>query len=257
MKQLRSLGKRLPNFIKRDIRSAAFQALDLKWALRSGLEIQVSSQSDWVIYNEIFVNGDYDEPILMAIERTQQGTGLNVLDLGANVGFFILRCFDLLRHRRLGELATNITAVEGNPATFGILHARLSAQNIPCPVNAINGLVGHRKGTGAITDFEICGNNHVVSGGEQGAHTVEYIDLESLPNMRSRINLLKCDIEGGELLFLQNYPELLRRTDVAIFELHDDQCDTKECRRLLFEAGFTNSQDLVRQGVLSLVLAWR
>ncbi len=257
MRELQRVGKVLPSFLKRDLRSAAFQALKLDWPLRSGLSIRVSSHSDWIIFNEIFVNGDYDDAILMAMERAQTGAELKILDLGANVGFFSLRCLDLLHRRHLEELPTSIVAVEGNPKTFRSMMTRLSAQKVRCPVNVVNGLVGYKKGTGTITDFEISGNNRVLSGEPGKAHTVDYVDLDCFPALQSRIDLLKCDIEGGELLFLQNYRELLQRTQVGVFELHDDQCDTNECRRLLREAGFKHFRDLVSEGALSLVLVWR
>ena len=39
-------------------------------------------------------------------------------------------------------------------------------------------------------------------------------------------SLLKCDIEGAELLFLENYEDLLGKVRNAVFELHHEQCDT-------------------------------
>jgi FkbM family methyltransferase len=257
MHRLNGFARYLPGSLKRDVRRAAFQVLDLKWHLRSGLRIQVASLSDWIIFNEIFVNGDYDAAILMAFERAQTQAKLIVLDLGANVGFFTLRCIDLLRGHDLYDLETRITAVEGNPKTHRDLLARLSMQDRIPPVNAIHGLVGRRAGRAGITDFEIGGNNRVVVGEHEKPHVVDYIDLERLPDMQSRIDLLKCDIEGGELLFIQNYRDLLQRTEVAVFELHDDQCDTQECLGLLQDAGFEHTRKFQRDRALRIVHAWR
>src|ERR1700685_222062 len=96
----RTLSKRvLPTRIKRLLRSAAFQMLDLRWELPSDLNIRIQNQSDWAIYNEVFVAGDYDPAILMAMEAAKATGELHILDLGANVGFFTLRCIEMARRR--------------------------------------------------------------------------------------------------------------------------------------------------------------
>lgn len=83
MQNLRTFSKRLlPTRVKRALRSAAFQMLDLTWQLPSNLKIRIRSQSDWVIYNEIFVGRDYDPAILMALERAKGSGEFQVLDLG-------------------------------------------------------------------------------------------------------------------------------------------------------------------------------
>jgi hypothetical protein len=55
---------------------------------------------------------------------------------------------------------------------------------------------------------------------------------------RAEMDLLKCDIEGAELLFIQSYADLLRKVKHAVFELHHDQCDTDKCVGILQELGF-------------------
>ena len=51
-------------------------------------------------------------------------------------------------------------------------------------------------------------------------------------------SLLKCDIAGAELLFLENYEDLLGKVRNAVFELHHEQCDTNKCRKILLKSGF-------------------
>jgi hypothetical protein len=85
---------------------------------------------------------------------------------------------------------------------------------------------------------------------------VDYVDLDQVLGP-GRIDLLKCDIEGAELTFLQNYPQLLQRTDVSVFEFHDDRCDAKECIALLRAAGFVNQRALMQRGPLTLMHFWR
>jgi FkbM family methyltransferase len=254
----RSLGKRvLPTGIKRALRSVAFQMLDLRWELPSDLNIRIQNQSDWAIYNEVFVAGDYDPAIVMAMETAQATGELHVLDLGANVGFFTLRCIEMTRRRESQRLSLRITAIEGNPKTYRQLQERISSQNSLPPVTAINGLVGKRLGTAAISDLEFSGQNHVVDNNTNQHFLVDYIDVEEAVGA-GRIGLLKCDIEGAELTFLQNYPRLLERTDVAVLELHLQQCDERECLDLLRRAGLIYHIDLAEKpGLTSVIMASR
>ena len=86
---------------------------------------------------------------------------------------------------------------------------------------------------------------------------MRYIDLNSLFTQHPHIDLLKCDIEGAELLFIQHYPELLRKVRVAVFEFHDDMCDTQQCRRLLSAYGFTHQAVFRSNPPTSIYCVWR
>jgi len=73
-----------------------------------------------------------------------------------------------------------------------------------------------------------------------------------------RIGLLKCDIEGAELVFLKNYPRLLERTDIAVLELHPQLCNQEECISLLRAAGLVTQTVLVQKpGLTSVLMASR
>ena len=52
------------------------------------------------------------------------------------------------------------------------------------------------------------------------------------------IDLLKCDIEGSEFSFLDNYSDLLPRVKMAVFEFHKYGADIDHYRRLLCSYGF-------------------
>jgi FkbM family methyltransferase len=254
----RTLTKRvLPIRVKRVLRSIAFQMLDLSWELPSDVMIRIRNQSDWAIYNEIFVAGDYDPAISMAIDAAKVSGNLHILDLGANVGFFTLRCIEMARHRELRELALRITAIEGNPKSYRQLRERVGTQVDLPDFIAINGLVGKRNGTGAISDLEISGLNHVISDDSQRRHLIDYIDVEEVVG-GGRVGLLKCDIEGSELVFLKNYPRLLERTEIAVLELHPQLCNQEECVSLLRAAGLATQRVLVHKpGVTTVLMAFR
>jgi FkbM family methyltransferase len=254
----RTFAKRvLPIGIKRVLRSIAFQMLDLSWELPSEVKIRVRNQSDWAIYNEIFVAGDYDSAISMAVDAAEVAGALHIVDLGANVGFFTLRCIEMTRDHELRGFSVRITAVEGNPKSYKQLRERVSSQGDLPTFTAINGLVGKRDGTGAISDLEISGLNHVISDDSQRHLLVNYIDVEEAVG-GGRIGLLKCDIEGAELVFLKNYPRLLARTEIAVLELHPQLCNQEECISLLRAAGLVTQRVLARKpGLTSVLMASR
>jgi FkbM family methyltransferase len=216
----------LRNRIRRELN---LQLPLLQFALQSGLHISIASDCDWVIYNEIFVEGMYDEAIKTAIAS---GLKTHVLDIGANVGFFTLRFIDLAR--RSGDKEYHATLVEGSPQVTKELRSRL--KDVP-GVEILHGLVGKRSGSSIITENDYHGKNSIF--GDEGVK-VDFIDLDQVGSLGTEIDLLKCDIEGAELLFIENYSDLLKRVKLAVFELHHRICDTDRCFALLRASGFTH-----------------
>jgi FkbM family methyltransferase len=216
-----------------------YRLLNLENTLRSGLTLKVASKGEWWTYNDIYVNGEYDLPIQTAVGSCSRTRPFTVVDLGANVGYFALRVVDLLRRNGLGAVPFRITMVEGSPRTFRELEQRMQCQNLPPgTVRLIQGLVGRRAGTGRLHESAVHVKNTIISGGNGGGTAVNFVDLSSLLKEESVIDLLKCDIEGAELLFLENYGDLFPKVKNAVFELHHRQCDTTKCLSLLHDMGF-------------------
>ena len=216
-----------------------YKMLDLQYTVESGLSLRVASKGEWWIYNDIFVNREYDVPIRQALQSRSPDRPFTVLDLGANVGYFCLRVLDLMRQSELQNLTADMTLVEGSPAVYRELQDRLGSQNLsPMKLRLIHGLAGRREGSGAIHESAIHVKNTIMQPPRNGSAIVEFVDLARLMQDRPRIDLLKCDIEGAELLCIENYPDLLGKVKNAVFEFHDELCDTAKCLSLLDQAGF-------------------
>jgi FkbM family methyltransferase len=247
----------VPESLKNRLRKFVWMRLNPSWRLNSGLLIRVLNYNDWIIYNDIFVEGEYDTAIddLLQDSRGWQRPA-QVLDLGGNVGFFALR----LAHLFLRAERTNfrVTMVEGSPSTYVELLERLGAnkEQLRDRVTAINGLVGNRTGEGQIGQGVAHGENTILGDASRGVR-VSFVDLEMLATTWQRIDLLKCDIEGAEELFLGNYADLLARTDRAVFEFHHDKCDIARCRRLLVDAGLDPAKTIREFGHCSVELFLR
>lgn len=216
-----------------------FNMLDLNWTLQTGINLRVKSQGEWWVYNDIFVNREYDVPILKALESHRAPRPLTVLDLGANVGYFPLRIVDLLRQRGTPDLTLDVTMVEGSPKVFRELQVRIASQDLPeARIRLTHGLVGLRAGSGVIVESPVHVTNTIVSPTRGRGTSVAFVDLADVMKERAEIDLLKCDIEGAELLFLENYGDLLHKVRNAVVELHRDHCDTAKCVGLLEGLGF-------------------
>jgi FkbM family methyltransferase len=215
-----------------------WEELSPGWQLESGVRVQVASPGEWIIYNEIFVDCEYDAAIQEA-RRRSRGRRLVALDLGANVGYFGLRLADRML-REDGETSDFLwVGIEGSPPTHASLVARAAQPALHGRAQLYLGLAGKRSGSALIGTSPEHGLNSVVAA-QRSANAkaqVPFVDVESVLPPGERVSLLKCDIEGAEEMFLETYPELLRRIDVAVFELHPGLCDTARVVRLLAEAG--------------------
>ena len=92
------------------LRRLAWNAVGLTSHTASGMTLRITNPSDWFVFNEIFVKGEYDTAIGIALEHA--GERMRVLDLGANVGFFSLRVLDQLRTQGRTDVQVEIVAVE-------------------------------------------------------------------------------------------------------------------------------------------------
>ena len=216
-----------------------YRVLELEHTLPSGLSVKVASKGEWWIYDDIFVDGEYDIPIHKALKGRSSGRPFVVLDLGANVGYFAVRVLDLIGQQELEQVCPDITMVEGSPKTFLELEKRVRSQRqFAASVRLVHGLVGQPRGSAFIREGAVHVKNTIVGVPVRNGARVEFVDLDSLMGDRPETDLLKCDIEGAELVFIQNHAGLLRKVQRAVFELHHDQCDTRECVKVLDALGF-------------------
>jgi len=218
-----------------------YSRLNLEHTLNSGLTVKVASKGEWWAYNEIFVNGGYDVPINAALGKSS-GQPFVALDLGANVGYFTFRVLDLIRQQHLDHVLADITLVEGGPETFGKLEERIHSQQLsPSSIRMVHGLVGQRTGSALIRESAVHVKSSIINVPVGGGVSVEFADVDALMKDKAAIDLLKCDIEGAELMFIENYGDLLGKVKHAVFELHHDQCDTEKCMRMLESMGFQHT----------------
>lgn len=247
----------LMNYLKKKISDVLYSKINLIWKLKSGLNVKVNSRADWEIYNEIFVNGEYDLPIQLVLEKANISIPLNILDIGANVGFFSVRFADLLCQKFNPEAPFKITLIEGSPTVYKELKSRLSNEPyLNSRTNIIHGLAGELQGSAKMLEYNYHAANTIITDRNNGAK-VEYIDVNSLYKDTEKIDLMKCDIEGAELKFIENHQNLLSKVNVAVFELHDNKCDTNRCRQILKEVGLENSKKLGGTPPFSVEVFWR
>jgi hypothetical protein len=129
-----------------------YNRLKLEHTLNSALPVKVATKQEWLTYNEIFINSEYDVSI-QAPMKVSSAKPFVVLDLGANVGNFAFRVFDPIIQRHLDDILPDITMVEGRPETFGNLEERIRPQRLSAAsVRTVNGLAGRRTGSAPIRE---------------------------------------------------------------------------------------------------------
>ena len=230
----------------------SLRELPLGFGLKSGLQCSFYGVNDWVIFNEIFLHQEYDLPIESIFSRTpDHNKPFYILDLGANSGLFTLRVLDLCLKRNLSPENIKVQSVEGNPKTYKHLIRRIKENHeaIGSCVQVNCGLVGQKEGKAEITDYPLsCYNSlNPLTGGMFSSSAnrikVPYLNLDKLVEVDS-IDLIKCDIEGCEQQFLENYPHLLEKTNHLVIELHNNYCDISECQTRIKKSGLVLQKSL-------------
>jgi FkbM family methyltransferase len=218
--------------------------LKAQWKLRSGLTLKVENDSDWFVFNEIFTNKEYD-PVFNIFLPVRSAVPL-VIDLGANVGYFSLKVADELLQAGAEDFI--IVALEASPANFNLLQKRMSQPLLKHRVKTYLGLAGYREGSSQVFySKQHYGHSSVAGSTGKAGAAVNYVDVEALAGCNNnRIDLLKCDIEGSEEIFIKTYGKLLHKVDTAVFEFHAGECNVEHCRKMLENTGLV-SKGIVKE----------
>ncbi len=207
------------------------------------LHIKIASYADWVLFTDIFITGEYDRAIEVAFQAFEKSGRqiMRVLDIGANVGYFSLR-FAHLFHKRFGDKKSFlIDMFEGSPGTYSTLMQRVNASQMLARNSQVHfGLVGQRTGHAKIYQISYHGMNSLVPRRFTKSDQVDFLNVEKIVD-QGPIDFLKCDIEGSEESFIENYPELCNRLQTAVIEMHHTYCNTEKCYDSLRSSGLAVS----------------
>jgi FkbM family methyltransferase len=232
----------IPKSVNDRLSKTIWEQLAPSWKLQSGLIIQVKAIAEWAIYNDIFVEGEYDLPIDMVLATDEKAPF--ILDIGANVGYFSIRFADRWFREKSVSSRFTIIGFEGSPVTYSELQERTNQPVLSDRCRYYFGLIGKRTGTGYISTSPFHVTDSIITPPSRFNSQVEFLDLDSLIPSDQDISLLKCDIEGAEEMFLENYPELLKRVRIAVFEMHPEKCNVSQCFRLLNAAGLVHHSNI-------------
>jgi FkbM family methyltransferase len=185
-------------------------------------------------YSDIFKEKDHT--ILPNFPSKNDST---IIDLGANEGFYTLKVKEKAPKSK-------IIAVEPNPIAFKILKKNIEANKLK-NVMAVNKAVTSKSGK---IVFEIVKDKTTIGAlkvykkyrkrGKLRKIIVNSITLEKLCRIYkiNNIDLLKIDVEGGELDILKNSENILSKIKKAVVEYHRAQKTRRAVKKIMLKNNF-------------------
>src|SRR5262245_42804249 len=127
LRKIKRYVRELPWRWRNSRRSSFLRRAALQCSLRTGIEPVFKDWADWIVFLDVFVEGDYDVAIRRAIASAPPDRPALILDIGANIGLFTLRCCHLRRLER-PSAAVKIHQFEASAATFQRLREQMQQQ---------------------------------------------------------------------------------------------------------------------------------
>jgi len=181
---------------------ATYWPFPVKATLQDGSTMWVDLRS--AIGRAILVKGEYDYEVWRAIEGILR-PGDVFVDVGANVGYYAL-----LASRRVGR-SGQVHAFEIDPRPLRCLRINAKeCQNHNLTLHEV--AVGDLEGFGVLVAAQDCGHSAVQQAGR--GMTVAMLSLDHWMERQgtlSHVDVIKLDIEGGELAALEGAKRLIEK----------------------------------------------
>ncbi|RYD42539.1 MAG: FkbM family methyltransferase [Verrucomicrobiaceae bacterium] len=175
------------------------------------------------LYSRFIIDGSYEPEVAKLLDR-HLPRQRDVLDVGANIGLFSVKCASLLH-------ANKVVAVEPTPNALGRLRKNIARNGFEARIEVFAGVASDKEGTVDINfipgkeEYSTVGNlaHPSVAGLSTTSVKVEALPLDAIV---SRYNIdpgfIKIDVEGMEHLVLVGASETLRtKRPIVMCELCD------------------------------------
>jgi len=132
--------------------------------------------------------------------------GMNVLDVGANVGYYTA-----LLARQVGPTGS-VTAFEPEPGNYSILCRTVEANKFD-NVHTLRGAVASASGESLLyLSLQNQGDHRLYATKGRGSITVPIITIDTYLTPETQLDFVKMDIQGSEGLALRGMRDTLRRS---------------------------------------------
>jgi FkbM family methyltransferase len=202
----------------------------------TGVRYRVRFIDTLVLAQSIFGGGEY-EPL-----EAEAASIRRFVDLGCNVGLF-----PLFLCAKRGAFDVEGILVDGNPEVAAEARRNMALNALETRTDVLHGLAGGPTSGDAV--FTVAQNtlsstrDASMLGSTFGTRTVRvpWVNVPAAVDARfgaeARLDVLKIDIEGAELEFLQANPGLLARSDRVILEFHKPKVTLEMVQQLLEPTG--------------------
>ena len=200
----------------------------------------ILSLTDPGISRTLFLLGDREREHYFILKKALK-PGMNVLDLGANIGYYVL-----LEHTRLAGQGS-IIAVEPVRDNFDLLQRNIKYNKLQS-VTTLHAAVSDQKGKAKIYLSQLS-NVHSLLEDSSRRQTgefemVETMTLSNIVDDYGNIDFIRMDIEGFEVRILQSILQMNKKSKFLpsiLFELHQKTYNHDEFIALLtslYELGY-------------------
>ena len=166
--------------------------------------VRLLASPDDLAVGRALLSGQY-EPEVVAVFRSVLRPGMNVIDVGANIGFFTMLAATLVGP------SGSVLAVEPNPRNARMVEASRRLNGL-AHITVLQAAAG--RGTSLLsmhTSFSNGTTSALEDGAVLGSETVACLALDRVVQADRPIHLIKADVEGAEYNALLGCQDILRR----------------------------------------------
>lgn len=225
----------LSDLLKGVFRATGLSALKARFwryerVLPDGSRLAHRSQ-DICVIDEIYEKKVYERGYPLA-------KGDTVIDLGGHIGVFTL-----LAAKQVGPQGRVITCEPG-PDNLPLLRKNVAANGLS-NVKVLGVAVGDKEGSAQLFIADRWSDNALANtifpspGRKRVTVPMRTLDAIVAEERLSRIDLLKIDVEGAELIILAGARAALAMTKHVVMELHPGLADPGQAKKALEDQGFS------------------
>jgi FkbM family methyltransferase len=187
-----------------------FHELGHSISLQSGYWAHLLEKDSYDSFSEIFIKQEYlefipDEPIS------------RILDIGASYGYF-----SLWLQSKHPEIELTSLMIEPSPSCARSLRNLVNQKKLDGRFSYLQKSVGH---PGSESSFfydrpHMAGSRYFLSKSEKAIQVQNLCEADIVKRLQPPYDLIKCDIEGSEWEFLNNFQNLIRESKYLLLEWH-------------------------------------